>query len=157
TRYRDYAGDIHRSGRHLLTLINDILDISRIEAGALKLNEEPVAVGAVINEVIATLREQSAAAQVAVGTVVDPGLPLLMADLRAVRQMLPNLGSNAIKFTPSGGQVVFAAPADPGGLELRVSDTGVGIAPADLAHVTEPFGRGTSQIAADVEGTGLGL
>jgi signal transduction histidine kinase len=157
TRYRDYATDIHRSGRHLLTLINDILDISRIEAGALKLNEESVEVGGVIGEVIATLREQSAAANVAVALLVEPNLPRLKADLRAVRQMLLNLGSNAIKFTPRGGQVVFAANSDARGLELRVSDTGIGIAPEELAHVTEPFGRGTSQIATSVEGTGLGL
>jgi signal transduction histidine kinase len=157
TRYRDYANDIHRSGRHLLTLINDILDISRIEAGALKLNEEPVDAAATIGEVIATLREQSAAANVVVTMAVEPDLPMLMADLRAVRQMLLNLGSNAIKFTPAGGHVSFAARRDGVGLELRVRDTGVGIAPDDLAHVTEPFGRGTSQIAAGVEGTGLGL
>jgi signal transduction histidine kinase len=157
TRYREYAGDIHRSGRHLLTLINDILDISRIEAGALKLNEEPVAPAAVIGEVIATLREQSAAAQVAVALEADAELPRLMADLRAVRQMLLNLGSNAIKFTPAGGHVTFAARRANDGLALSVRDTGVGIAPDDLAHVTEPFGRGTSQIAAGVEGTGLGL
>ncbi len=157
TRYRDYAGDIHRSGRHLLTLINDILDISRIEAGALKLNEEPIAVATVIGEVMATLREQSAAARVVVRMEVEPDLPLLRADLRAVRQMLLNLGSNAIKFTPAGGHVCFAARRGSDGLELHVSDTGIGIAPADLAHVTEPFGRGSSQTAADVEGTGLGL
>ncbi|MBL8836665.1 MAG: hypothetical protein JNL66_10485 [Alphaproteobacteria bacterium] len=156
-RYRDYASDIHRSGHHLLALINDVLDISRIEAGAMQLHDETIAIAPVIDEVIATLREQSASAGVTVRVEVDADLPQLVADGRALRQMLLNLGANAIKFTPEGGKIVFAAHRTDAALALSVSDTGIGIAAADIAHVTEPFGRGTSSIARKIEGIGLGL
>ena len=156
-RYRDYAGDIHRSGHHLLALINDVLDISRIEAGAVQLHDETVSIAGMIDEVIATLREQSAVAGVAVRVEVDGDVPLLQADVRALRQMLLNLGANAIKFTPRGGSIVFSASRTAGAIAIAVADTGIGIAAKDIEHVTEPFGRGSSSIARKIEGIGLGL
>jgi two-component system, cell cycle sensor histidine kinase PleC len=155
-RYRDYAGDIHESGLHLLSLINDILDLSRIESGRHELRIEPVAIEHAVTRALTATAPQRRARGIAV-TAEGVGSGLLMADERAVHQMLVNLLSNAIKYSPPGGTVRFTACRVDHGIELAVADDGPGIAVADLERVFEPFGRGSSQVARQTEGLGLGL
>lgn len=158
-RYAEYAGDIHASGEHLLSLINDILDLSKIEAGKLDLAPNPLAIGPVVNSVIKLVRQRAEdhghSLHVDLGDAEDE--PLL-ADERAVKQILFNLLSNAIKFTPDRGRIDLACRRGAGGyVELAVSDTGIGI-PADrLLTVLQPFERIDSAYTRGQEGTGLGL
>jgi PAS domain S-box-containing protein len=154
--YRDYARDIHTSGRHLLSLIGDLLDIAKIEAGRLELHEEYIVVADLAREVMALVRKEADRKGVMLGERIDADLPLLYADRRATRQMLLNLLANAIKFTPSGGQVGVGATANPGDLQIEVRDTGVGVAPGELAKILTPFGQAENARVAS-EGTGLGL
>ncbi|MBP2230736.1 two-component system cell cycle sensor histidine kinase PleC [Azospirillum agricola] len=158
-RYLSYATDIHDSGTHLLALINDILDLSRIEAGRLQLSDEGVDLPFVTAQVLTMLRKTAADKRIALTTDIAGDLPMLLGDARATRQMLLNLLSNAVKFTPDGGQVMMTAALMPdGGIGVMVADTGVGIAAADLSRVLEPFERADATIARNVgEGTGLGL
>ncbi|MEQ9639431.1 MAG: PAS domain S-box protein [Alphaproteobacteria bacterium] len=154
--YRDYAGDIHNSGRHLLSLISDLLDIARIEAGRLELHEEHIVVAELIEEVVNLVRKDADAKGVNLNHVLGQGLPLLYADHRASRQMLLNLLANAIKFTPSGGDVRLAAIFDDTSLQFEVRDTGVGVAPEELPKILTLFGQAENSRVAK-EGTGLGL
>ncbi len=156
--YRSYAADIHFSGQHLLQLINDILDISKIEAGKAEVAEDIFDVAEVVAGAVALCREQAAAAGLVLRTRVSPSLPPFRGDERYIRQILINLLSNALKFTPSGGRVsVCACHAADGGISLLVADTGIGI-PATLVHrVFEPFYQVQSDLARKFEGTGLGL
>jgi PAS domain S-box-containing protein len=155
-RYVEYARDIASSGRHLVALIGDVLDMSKIEAGRMELEETEVAVADVVEGALALVRGEAATRGVRL-TADAPALPLaLRADARALRQVLLNLLSNAIKFTPQGGRVELRVRAEPAGLEIAVADTGVGIAPEDLPHVTEPF-RQAVGTSTRFGGTGLGL
>src|SRR5262249_54955066 len=138
-QYRGYVADIHASGLHLLAIINDLLDLAKIEAGKMQLEEDVVAIDAVVDQVCRLVREQADQRGVRHELALDPALPRLRGDARAIKQILLNLVSNAIKFTPRGGQVTIAAAADAGGLQLRVSDTGVGIAPEDIPRLMQPF------------------
>lgn len=157
-QYVGYANDIHKSGEHLLGLINDVLDLSRIEAGRFVVRAEEINVPEAIHTAHVMFEMRAAAAGVTMKTEFDPALPLLLADERACRQILINLISNAVKFTPAGGTVkTFARRAAGGGMELGVSDTGTGIDPEDVAMVFEAFGQGRHDIAVDEKGTGLGL
>ncbi|MBP2313237.1 sensor histidine kinase [Azospirillum soli] len=157
-RYRAYAEDIHQSGAHLLALINDILDLSRIEAGRMELREEGVDVAETARQTTAMVAEQAIERGVILASDLSDDMPLLLGDSRALKQMLLNLLSNAIKFTPAGGQVLLTASQLPdGGIGLMVADTGVGIAEENIARVLEPFGRGDIATARQSEGTGLGL
>jgi two-component system cell cycle sensor histidine kinase PleC len=157
-QYIEYAGHIHGSGQHLLGLINDVLDLARIEAGrfvvrAVEINVREAAMGA-----LKLFEIRAAQTNVTLKIDVEQRLPLLLADERAMRQILLNLISNAVKFTPGGGTVsVFARRSALGGMELGVSDTGAGIDPADLDTVFEAFGQGRHDIAVNEKGTGLGL
>ncbi|KAA0574141.1 PAS domain-containing protein [Azospirillum sp. B21] len=157
-RYHDYARHVQNSGRHLLDLINDVLDMSKLEAGRYTLDEswlEPA-------DAIDTCRALAAVPADAGGVTLEsdcaPGLPRLLADERALRQVLLNLLSNAVKFTPRGGRVTVTAGLEPeGGLAIAVRDTGIGI-PADaLARILEPFQQADSSIPGRFGGTGLGL
>ena len=157
-RYREFANDIHASGKHLLSLIDDILDLSRIEAGRIELREEDVAVAELVDAVGRVLRQRAEADGLDFSTTIPDGLPAVRGDPRALKQVLLNLLSNAIKFTPSGGRVGCSArrSAD-GGLCLEVVDSGIGIAASDIAKALEPFGQIDSPLARRHRGAGLGL
>ncbi|HEX2117379.1 MAG TPA: PAS domain-containing sensor histidine kinase, partial [Alphaproteobacteria bacterium] len=157
-RYKEYAGDIHSSGTHLLQLINDVLDISKIEAGKAELHEETVDLTDAIEHCAALIQPQAAAASLKVSIDVAPDLPYLRGDSRAVKQVLLNLLSNSVKFTPTGGDVRLSARLGGNGdLDVAVSDTGVGMTAADSAKVFEPFYQVQSHRSRSHEGTGLGL
>jgi PAS domain S-box-containing protein len=157
-RYKEYAADINSSGTHLLQLINDVLDISKIEAGKAKLHEETVDLTDAIEHCAALIQPQATTASLKVSIDVPPDLPCLRGDSRAVKQVLLNLLSNSVKFTPAGGDVrVSARLGGNGDLEMAVSDTGIGMTAADSAKVFEPFYQVQSHRSRSHEGTGLGL
>jgi two-component system cell cycle sensor histidine kinase PleC len=157
-RYRDYAHDIHGAGRHLLALINDILDLSKAEAGKFELHCEEIAPKDLIDECMRLMRGRAMEARLSLTAGVDSDVPPLYADRLRVKQILLNLLSNAVKFTPPGGAVrVSAERCDGDGLVLSVSDTGIGIAPEFIQAALEPFRQIASPFARNAEGTGLGL
>jgi signal transduction histidine kinase len=156
-RYREYAGDIRSSGAHLLALINDILDLSRLDAGQSELDDEQLDPAELVRESLRMVRGQSASANLTVTEEVAPGLPFLRGDRRRVRQMLVNLLSNAIKFTPAMGRVDVRAFVRDGELALSVSDTGIGMAPEHIARAFELFGQVDNSLSRKYEGAGLGL
>ncbi len=156
--YRDYAQDIRASGIHLLELINNVLDMSRLDAGQYRLELEPVDLNDVIRSAIAMIRLRAAAGGISVAYTPDPALPPLEADCRALRQILLNLLSNAIKFTPPGGAVSFAVTRDGDrAVAVTVTDTGIGIEPDALPRIAEPFQQADQSIRRRYGGTGLGL
>ncbi|MFN3571937.1 MAG: ATP-binding protein [Phenylobacterium sp.] len=160
-RYKEYAGDILSSGQHLLALINDILDMSKIEAGKMNLKFEPLTVEDVVEDAVRLVRNRADSAGLALELEFPRDLPEVEADYRAVKQVLLNLLSNAIKFTPRGGRVTVRAEArrDPTGERIRISvrDTGIGIAADDLKRLAQPFEQIESQHSKTQQGTGLGL
>tara|TARA_R110000772_G_scaffold215694_2_gene326321 strand:- start:166982 stop:169525 length:2544 start_codon:yes stop_codon:yes gene_type:complete len=157
-RYREYAEDIIRSGRHLLALINDVLDVSRIEAGAMALHEEPVDLVRAVEECVAMVEQRAEAKEIALVKQVQPGLPAMMADVTRIKQILLNLVTNAVKFTEQGGDVrVEATWSADAGHALVVSDTGIGIDPKDIPKVLMPFGQAHRAFTRAHEGFGLGL
>jgi len=154
----EYADLIHRSGHHLLSLINDILDLSKIEAGKFMLNESRLDVPALVEEAASLMSPRAEVAGLTLNAHVPAGLPPIYADVRAVKQMLLNLLSNAIKFTPAGGTVSLRGFLTPSGeLCLEVGDTGVGIAAEDMPRAMESFGQGRHDVVHGDRGTGLGL
>ena len=155
-RYAAYADSIHTAGGHLLALINDVLDVSRIEADRYELNIETFDAREAISAALALVRVQADDKGVELAAVLPPEALSVAADRRAVKQMLLNLLSNAVKFTPSGGSVTVSAEALGSMLEMTVADTGVGVAPEDLTRLGRPFEQagGAEQRA---QGTGLGL
>jgi two-component system cell cycle sensor histidine kinase PleC len=159
-RYKDYARDILNSGQHLLALINDILDMSKIEAGKMNLRFEPLALGEVAEDALRLVRNRAEAAGLALRLDFND-LPEVEADYRAIKQVLLNLLSNAIKFTPRGGVVTVHAERrdDPLGerVKIAVQDTGIGIPPEDLARLARPFEQAEGQHTKTQQGTGLGL
>ena len=158
-QYQEYAQDIHDSGTHLLDIINTILDLSKVEAGAVKLNEVEISILELIQRLERLFRERATNAGVSLSHTLAEGAPQrLKADDRLLRQCLSNLLSNALKFTPSGGSVtVLVDRASDGGLSIAVRDTGIGIAPQDVATALEPFGQIDSSLSRKYQGTGLGL
>lgn len=155
-RYTDYAQSIHQAGGHLLDLINDVLDVSRIEAARYDLTIERFDVREVVSAALALVRLQADDKGVDLAAVLPPEALTVAADRRALKQITLNLLSNAVKFTPAGGSVMVRAEALGADLELTVADTGVGVAPEDLARIGRPFEQagGAEQRA---QGTGLGL
>jgi len=155
-RYADYAQSIHEAGGHLLDLINDVLDVSRIEAARYDLSLERFDVREVVSAALALVRVQADEKGVDLAAVLPPDALTVAADRRALKQITLNLLSNAVKFTPAGGSVTVRAEALGSELELTVADTGVGVAPEDLARLGRPFEQagGAEQRA---QGTGLGL
>ena len=153
-RYQSYAKDILASGKHLLTLINDILDLSKIEAGRFELNEEVFAVDASVERCLALFREKIDEKRLRM-SYAPSGLHLY-ADERAFKQILINFLSNAVKFTPEGGRIWISCRADDSVFTLEVRDSGCGIDEKDLGRVLEPFGQAASALRSS-EGTGLGL
>jgi signal transduction histidine kinase len=156
-RYKEYARDIHASGTHLLSLINDVLDIARLDDGQLNLTEESIDIVALVSEVVRMMTPQAETAGVTLRNEVRGVLPMLLADARRIRQVLLNLISNAVKFTPPGGSVTVSARLDDAGLALSVADTGIGIAEADIPRAFERFGQVDSTLARKYQGAGLGL
>lgn len=156
-QYVDYARDINESGRHLLQLINDILDVARLEVGRVVLREEEIDPAAVVRSCLAMVRERAEAGQVTLCDTMPTGLPHLWGDERRIKQTLVNVLGNAVKFTAAGGRVEVSATVDGDGLAVHITDTGIGIAPEDLAKVLAPFGQADSGMARRFEGSGLGL
>ena len=157
-RYRDYAKDIHGSGRHLLSLINDILDLSKIESGAEVLHEEDVSVPDIANAALRLVRQRAEKAGVEFKLDLGDELPLLRTDERMVKQILLNLLSNAIKFTPRGGKVTVKIwSRAESGYVFQVTDTGIGIAVQDIPKALAPFQQIDSGLNRKHDGTGLGL
>jgi signal transduction histidine kinase len=157
-RYRQYAQDIHNSGDHLLSIINDILDLSKIEAGQSELNEEEVDLAQIVASIRRIMQERAAAAGIAFVCDSGEGLPWLLADRRALKQILLNLLSNAVKFTPKGGRVELRMATDPDRtLRITVSDTGIGIDAEDIPRAMAAFGQVDDSWSRKYEGAGLGL
>jgi signal transduction histidine kinase len=157
-RYAGYVKDIGDSAHHLLRLIEDILDLSKAEAGRMELEDAEVDLAASIHSACLMLRERAKRGGVALSEEVAPELPRLYGDRRRIRQVLLNLVSNAVKFTRAGGTVRVAAAANAdGGLVLSVADTGIGIEAADIPRVFEPFVQLGRDKGISGEGTGLGL
>ena len=157
-RYFDYAEDIVMSARHLLHVINDILDMSKIEAGRYELSLEDVDLPTVVGDCLTIVKGRAQDADIDLIDEFPTALPSVRIDARAIKQVLLNLLSNAIKFTPSNGAVYVAGDCDAEGqLTIRVRDTGIGIRPEDLSRIFEPFWQGDPNIRRRSEGTGLGL
>ncbi len=156
-RYVEYAVDIHRSGQHLLDLINDILNMARIDAGKLELDRAPIEASALVGDVVKTI--ESRAREAGLKIWIDmPALPPVDADKRAIKQVLLNLLSNSIKFTLPGGQITVAGRSENDFASLTVRDTGIGIAEQDLPRITKPFERIEPATSGKRKGgTGLGL
>ena len=156
--YKEYAGDIHNSGVHLLNLINEILDLSRIEAGRYELNDEPVDLAHVVGDCHHLLQLRARNRGIRIQQMFEPELPRLWADERACRQICLNLLSNAIKFTPQGGEVWLKVGwTAAGGQYMSVKDNGPGIPEDEIPIVLASFGQGTNAIKSAEQGTGLGL
>jgi PAS domain S-box-containing protein len=157
-QYKGYAKDMHDSGQLLLDIINDILDLSKIEAGRMEVFPEPVAAGEAFAYCLHLVAGRAQSGGVALQSDLAQNLPLLFVDRRAIRQILNNLLSNAIKFTPKGGRVVLSAhPAEGNAVNITVADTGIGIAAKDISKVLEPFGQADNAHSRRQQGTGLGL
>jgi signal transduction histidine kinase len=152
----EYLKDIHASGQHLLSLINDILDLSKIEAGRMELELSVFNLPATLDNALNLVRERAGRHGIALHMSVDERMEQVRADERKIRQVVLNLLSNAIKFTPDGGRIDVRAKAVDGSAEVSVSDTGVGIAPEDQEAIFEEF-RQVGTADKKVEGTGLGL
>ena len=153
----DYLKDIHSSGRHLLNLINDILDLSKVEAGRMELEPSTFDLPSAIANAMALIRERAQRHGIALGMDVDPALSDIVADERKLKQILLNLLSNAVKFTPDGGRIDVRARQDESLIRISVADTGVGIAQADQQAVFEEFRQVGGNYTSKQEGTGLGL
>ncbi len=156
-RYRAYLKDIHVSGQHLMSLINDLLDLSKIEAGKLELTFEAVAVNPVIQECVALMQPQANREHIIIRTSLSADVPNVVADRRSLRQILLNLLSNAVKFTRAGGQVIVSSAMEASGeVVVRIRDTGVGMSEKDVETALKPF-RQIATSKSDQRGTGLGL
>jgi signal transduction histidine kinase len=157
-QHREYVKDINDSGLHLLAIINDILDLSKVEAGRMTLVEEVVDLSETARSVAQLIAPRADQAELTIADTGDAALPLLWGDAQKVKQILLNLVSNAIKFTPAGGTVTLSSYVyDDGGLAVSVVDTGIGVAAQDLAKVLEPFVQIDSSLSRSHPGTGLGL
>jgi signal transduction histidine kinase len=156
-RYSEYAGDIHSSGNHLLSLINDILNLSKLEAGKFQLQEQTVDLASTVDACILLVEAQALQGDIRLSVSLDPEVPFIRADERRLRQILINLLSNAVKFSPEGGLVSVTSTRRAGGLAISVTDTGIGIAPEDIPKALAPFGQIERKVRRKQEGTGLGL
>ena len=156
-RYRDYARLIHESGEHLLNVVNDILDMSKIEAGKFKIVKEPFDVAPLVKSCCDLMRHTAEQRSLSLIMDVAPGIPELPADKRACKQMLLNVISNAIKFTDPGGWVRVSAALADGNIEFIVADNGIGIAEQDLPKLGNPFVQANNSYDRSYDGAGLGL
>ncbi len=156
-RYPEYAGDIFASGTHLLALINDILNLSKLEAGALALQEEEIDLAATVEACMNIVDMQARQSKLRVSASLDDRALSIRADDLRLRQILINLLSNAVKFTPAGGQIRISSIQANNGLAISISDTGIGMAADDIPKAMRPFGQIDSKVRRKDEGTGLGL
>jgi len=157
-RYREYLKDIHGAGMHLVSLLNDLLDLSKIETGQLDLTFANVSLNDLTQQCVGIMQPQASRARIIIRTSLTPGMPQVVADERSLRQIVLNLLSNSIKFTGPGGQVIVStAFADSGEAVLRVRDTGVGMSETDVEAVLEPFRQTATSGSWGSGGTGLGL
>jgi signal transduction histidine kinase len=155
-RYREYAEDVHKSGVHLLDLINDVLDLSKLDAGRMELKESIFKVPQLVAEALLMVRDKARDRCVLAVDMTD-SLPSIHADKRLIKQILLNLLSNAIKFTPAGGAVTVSVKEISDGIVVEVRDTGIGMSRAALETAFSPYGQVDSKIAREHQGTGLGL
>jgi PAS domain S-box-containing protein len=157
-RYRDYLRDINRSGNHVLDLVNDLLDISKIEAGEQEMNYEAVSLNDTLAETVALMQPQANRERVIIRSSFPSRLPEVVADLRSVRQIALNLLSNAIRYTQAGGQVIVSTSYEASGdIVMRVRDTGVGMSQAEIEQAMKPFKQVNALRRPRGDGTGLGL
>jgi signal transduction histidine kinase len=157
-RYRDYVKDIHAAGMHLVSLLNDLLDLSKIETGQLDLTFANVSLNDLTQQCVGIMQPEASRARIIIRTSLTPGLPQVVADERSLRQIVLNLLSNSIRFTGPGGQVIVStARADSGEAVLRVRDTGVGMSEKDVEAALEPFRQTATAASSGSGGTGLGL
>ncbi len=157
SKQEEYASDIFKSGQHLLSLINDILDLSKIEADKMTLDPEPVNIKELIRNAISIVRERAFAKKITLTQHVAPPVSCILADARQIKQMVYNLLTNAIKFTPDGGKVNIHAYKDGENFIIDVQDNGIGISPEDQTRLFKPFEQLDSSVARKYEGPGLGL
>lgn len=156
--YKEYSADIHGSGQHLLELINEILDLSRIEAGRYELQEEAIQLAWLVGDCRHMLNLRAKAKNQTIREFIDPSLPRIWADERAVRQIVLNILTNAVKFTPQGGEIVVKVGwTSSGGQYVSVRDTGPGIPEEEIPIVMSSFGRGALALKTAEQGSGLGL
>lgn len=156
-QYADYAGDVHRSGQHLLALINDILDLSKIDAGKVDMREENVDLEHLLSESLSLVRERALSGGVKLVQETSANEAIALADRRLLKQILLNLLSNAIKFTPKGGCVTTRVFRDNAGIGFSVQDSGIGMSLAEIEKALSPYGQIDSKISRKHQGTGLGL
>ena len=156
-KYQEYSADIYDSGKLLLSLISDILDVSKIEVGELEIAEEPINPNDMIEACVRMVSERAERARVALVVEGAGGCPEFLGDERRMKQILLNLLSNAVKFTPPEGRITIDAEMVNGALRFQVRDTGIGIAADDIPKVLKPFGQVAQTFTRSHEGTGLGL
>lgn len=157
-RYKSYANDIHRSGQDLLGLVNDILDVAQIETGQMKLREQDCSLFELVEQSINQIGEQAGTGKVALINRVQKNMPEIYADDRKMRQVLLNLFSNAVKFTPEGGRVsAHACITSNGGIRIAITDTGIGISQEDIPRVQQKFAQVENSYQRKFKGAGLGL
>lgn len=157
-QYSEYAKDIHDSGQHLLSLINDILDMSKMEAGKRELHDQIMDFNDVAQAALRLVAHRAKEGRVKLAVVIEPALPKIRAEEKAMKQVIVNLVSNAVKFTPEGGSVTMTAGLMPDGrVKIAIADTGIGIKAEDIATVLAPFGQIESALSRKHQGTGLGL
>ncbi len=158
SKYVEYATDIHRSGRHLLELVNDVLDLAKLEAGKLELHETEIDLADLVEDAVKLVHKKAEDGNVRLGMKLSRDAVLLRADRRCVKQIVLNLLTNAIKFTPPGGAVVITADCDARGcVGVSIADTGIGMTEEEIEVALSPFGQIDSKLARNQEGTGLGL
>ena len=155
--YREYASDIHESGRHLLAIINDILDLSRVEAGQTALNESMIEIQKLVAACLILVRGKAHAGGLTISVEAPTAVPEIAGDERLLKQTLLNLLSNAIKFTPKGGAIRIATKTTPAGIEIAVMDSGIGMSASEVEKVAKPFVQLENWLVRKYEGTGLGL
>lgn len=157
-RYIEYANDIGRSGRHVLDIVNDLLDISKIEAGEMELDFVAVGLNETVSEAVSLVQPQANSQRVIIRTALSHAVPQVVADLRSVKQIVLNILSNAIRFTPSGGQIVVSTAYEANGnVVLRIRDTGIGMTRPELELAMKPFRQVAGGTRKRGDGTGLGL
>jgi signal transduction histidine kinase len=155
--YREYALDIRNSGTHLLEIISDILDLSKIEAGKVDMQESTVELPRVIASCLKLIGERAKMASIAIVSDLTLDLPPVRADERKLKQILINLLSNAVKFTPAGGLVTISARSSADGVTIAIADTGIGMSESDIPRALTPFTQVDDSLSRRFEGTGLGL
>ncbi|MCK5166741.1 MAG: HAMP domain-containing histidine kinase, partial [Rhodospirillaceae bacterium] len=157
-RYKEYIGNISDSGKHLLGVINDILDVSRVETGNMEIDPERVKVSELVNLSVRLINDRAKAGDIKIIKKIDKNLPDINVDAQRMKQAVINILSNAVKFTPEGGKVTIStAKGKKGEFLIIVTDTGIGMKEKDIKTALTPFGQVDSRLARKYEGTGLGL